>query len=266
MPFLSEMDKKTKQIGLLFIIYSLTSLIVLATAPLEKRILSIMALVLVIIALLMALIFPYKALKLYGRKSAEGKIWHKITIMFIIMTIGITVSRAMGLRSDHMDQHVYAGFVIVSFLLVTWAIFQKTHNAGLYPSIKDIVISILVVFIVFTFIAIQMMRLSDMGLSNFSMSDMIPELMAVAISFLLLFQSVIMSRLAGGHISRGWSFLALGCALFSIYYSLSQTVQIMGLRDEYIFLDALGIMSLNAVAFSAYYQRHMHLKLIEDMM
>ncbi len=260
MTFLEGFDKKTKQVAAIMLVTNIGLLLFLMVQPLETKALLRIIIISEIISLLIALIFTCQAVKLYGLKSSEGKLWTKMLAMLIVLAIGVAVS------DGQETTHRFAIFVIIGFLLMAWGIIEKIQDSGLKPAAKDVVYAGSICTSIFIFIGIIMSLLGDHGLSTIPMNEYMLEVMAVMIAFMLTFMAIMMSRLMGGHISKGWHFISMGAILFAIFYSILVPLRALGLYEDHIFIEGIAVMSINTLAFSAYYQRRMHLKLIEDMM
>ncbi len=261
MGLLSSFDKEEKTFGGILMVFNLLLLAFLLLKPVSFNIMVIVAGISTLGILLLALYLCYKALQLYGNKSAEGKIWMKLVIMLSMIGLGFAISESRA------EPAWFAGFTLVGFLVISWGIIEKIRHTGMHPGIKELGTSAVAIFAILTFISVIMRFTKDYTVvDNVDLGDYTLQFITIAVAFITTFLAILLAQLMGGHISKGWYFFSAGATVFSINYSLLTALRAMGHDEKVYFLESFSILALNLVAFSAYYQRKRHLALIADMM
>ena len=261
MEILSSFDKKEKTFGGALAGFNLLILLVLLLKPLPHNTLTIATNVVTLVILLIALRLCIKALQLYGTRSAEGKIWLKVILMLCFIAAGLFISNITG------NKEWFAGLALIGFAIISWGIVEKMHHAGMHPGKKDLGTAAVALITALAFISVVMRFAKDYAVvTDIDLGDYKLQFATIVLAFITTFLAVILAELMGGHISKGWYFFSAGAVVFAINYSIIVALRSMGLGDEALFMEAFSILSLNLVAFSAYYQRKRHLQLIEDMM
>lgn len=250
-------DKKEITTAFSFIAFALVVLAVLLIRPLKGPDLETFSTVTMLIAFVLALIMSWQALKLYGRKSSEGKIWLSITFMLMIMLVGFFIAIAIESLT------IFSFFVAVAFISLIIGIVDKVKTSGMKPHKSDIIFAGAIVLVLILFIGLVIISMDINADETYTPANSLMEFIAVGIAFFQVFSAVIMARLLGGHISKGWYFLAAGAGLFAIYYTFLSIMMILGDTTPGHPLGAVSILSLNAVTYSAWYQRKKHLELID---
>ena len=253
-------DTKEFVVGYILISYAVLVFTIFILKPLSAEGMRQFTISMMLIPLIVCLFTCYRTLQLYGPRSNEGKFWLKIIIMMVLFTFGLVFDGVFGGK-----YHSFAIFALMAFLIVCWGMLERVRNAGLKIRAKNIGFSLFVIAIICVFIALFMRHLSDLGLSNLEFKQYWLEIIVVLVAFACTFLSIIMGSLMGGHLSKGWYFLALGAIIFSITFTLTTVLSGMGIYEDFIFLETFEAVALNSVTFSAYYQRKRHLEMIESV-
>lgn len=252
-------DRRLIGIGVSFVVLSVILLAILILKPYDNETMATISLIATTIAFIVSFIYSMLALKLYGRKSSEGKFWFFVVIMLLILFTGSIV--------DVLHESLkFSYFAAVAFFIITYAILEKINNAGVKAKKLDYAIAIVILLGIIIFISLVMILSDGQAPVHFEAKNYLVEFTVVILSLISTFFTVILGRTMGGHISKGWYFLAMGAGLFAISFTFISIAEVFGLYYDGHFLDAFNIIALNAVTFSAYYQRKKHLELIADMM
>lgn len=248
-------DRKTAIMATGLLSYAIALLIILYYRPFEDDILVIISSVITLMAFVITFFLSYLTQELYGRKSAEGKFWFFVNVMLVILFFGFITSQFLSFK-------VFSVFVAVAFILIAYAILDKMKSSGVKPQMSDLLVAGSAILLILIFISLVMTVYSGEGPGDFRMMDYVLEFFVVILAFSVTFLTVVMGRLMGEHISLGWYFLAVGAAIFCLSYCFTAILTSMGWYHDGHFIDALNVMALNGVAFSAWYQRRKHLALI----
>ncbi len=248
-------DRKTTMVAIVLFTYAIALLLVLYYKPFEDNLLVIISSIFTLMAFVITFVLSFLAQQLYGRKSAEGKFWFSVNIMLVILLFGFFASQFYSFK-------VFSVFVAVAFILIAYAILDKMKSSGVKPQMSDLLVAGSAILLILIFISLVMTILSGEGPEDFRMMDYALEFFVVILAFSVTFLTVVMGRLMGEHISLGWYFLAVGAAIFCLSYSFTAILYSFGWYHDGHFIDALNVMALNGVAFSAWYQRRKHLALI----
>lgn len=253
-------DGREIAFGALLTLYTLVVLVLLLWSPFGFQAMVDLAGVVTLGALVVTLYLCNQALRLYGRRSAEGRLWFKIIALMVITAIGLVINEFI---TDEV--HAFSISAIIGFAIVAWGIIERLASAGLRPTVSDIIIAGVIVGFVLLLLFVVMFQLAESGLRGVGMGGMWVEMVVVVLALGTTFLAVLISRLMGGYLSKGWHFVALGAATFSVTYTLVVVFKAMGLYDEFLFIEAFQVMALSSVSFSAYYQRKRHLEMIDGI-
>ena len=137
----------------------------------------------------------------------------------------------------------------------------------MHPGNKELGTAVVALVTALAFVSVVMRFAKDYAVvTDVEFGDYRLQFATIIFAFITTFLAVILAQLMGGHISKGWYFFSAGAVVFAINYTIIVALRSMGLGNEILFMEAFSILSLNLVAFSAYYQRKRHLALIADMM
>ena len=253
-------DEKDLLVGWGFMSFSIMMLIGLAfLRPFDDEVIGLFSGLINLIGLILAFIFVGLSIKLYGRGSSEGKIWFRIFIALIFILIG-AVAGIFGNSFPMLAVFIGIGFVI--FILSN---IDKMRSAGVKPNTVDIVYASFVVVLIMIIISAFMMMWDGAPEGYEPGKNFYLYITVICLSFALAFTCTLMARLMGGHISEGWYFLAMGAVIFSVSFNFQAVLQEYDAYTPGHFLEAFNLMAINAITFSAYYQRRKHLALIEGI-
>ncbi len=211
---------------------------------------------LTVAALALCLVLSYRTYRLYG-SSEEASFWQKIILMLVILTLGAFSAFFVSFR-------LYTIFVALAFFVVAWAVWGKLKAAGVKPRASDHAIAGGTVLLIILIIGLNMRYFRGQAPEDFDMGKYAIEWIVIIMSLALTYLMVIMGRFMGGYISKGWYFMAVGAAIFCLSYTFQTVLVSLGYSLIAHPIEFLDVAALNAVSFSAYYQRKNHLALISD--
>ncbi|MCK4717141.1 MAG: hypothetical protein KAT70_00620 [Thermoplasmata archaeon] len=240
------------------IVFALVDLAILLWRPFEAATMGNIANAFTATALILALIFSYLALKLYGN-SAEGKMWIAIITMLVSISIGMVISIILE------SYDVLSAFVILGFAVYIGGIWRRIRSAGLRPDRFDLTLAVIILVVIIGLQSLYMIHYAGTVPADHQTAGHILPYIACVMAYILIFACVLMSRLMGGHLSFGWTILAIGAVLFSIYYAITMFRYSVGILEQGSYLEVLGVLSLNGITFTARFQWKKHLELIEMM-
>jgi len=213
---------------------------------------------LTLVAAVATIWFCVRTIKLYGVNTTEGRLWFKLIAMIITITIGLGLSAILPQKFNPFAIGATAGFV-----LIIWGILERIQSAGIKPTKRDYLFGIIVLGAMDVLIALILFKFKDEGLESLRASDHFLEIIVILLAYIATFLCILMARQMGGHISQGWFYLAFGAAMFSITYTMVTVLRAMGFYETHLWIEAFQILALNAVTFSAFYQRRRHLAMIK---
>lgn len=251
-------DRKTTGVGIIFFTGPTILLLILYLQPFDIDTMGMISLFVSIVAFIVSFSFTILLLKLYGTKSSEGRFWVYILIMLALTLVGSIVPLIY-------EPLKFSYFAAAAFLVVAYGIIEKLKLAGMKPKIADLAIATTIIMGIMAFISVVMIQRSGTAPIEFNAADYAIEFTVVICALVATFASVLLARLMGGHISKGWYFIAFAGGLFAMSFTFISIYKVLGLYHDGHFLDAFNIMALNAVTFSAYFQRKMHLELISGL-
>ena len=248
-------DETEAAVGCGMIIFGVVLFLLLLGSPYSYNGMALLVLLAALASFIISIGSAYHTMRLYGRRSAEGRIWFYVIIMLILILLGVMLSA----DSDT----IYSFFVGLGLFTLLWAMVSKIRSSGMAPRASDHAIAVIGVVLVLVFLSLVMMFFTDSSESQYDIwEDFKLQWAVIFLSLVVTHVSILLARLMGGYISKGWYFMAGSGAVFSVSFTYHVYLLYVGEYSNAHPSMVLNLMALMGIAYSAWFQRRKHLELI----